>query len=352
MAKNRLRFAVFGAGDFGPQLARYINEVAEVVAVCDPNPAARASFRRELGQNIRDYAGHESLLTEVDLDAVAITSPNHTHKPITLAAARLGKHVYCEKAMAPTVADCWEMVRACQKAGVRLMVGHKRRLRPPWARMIELRDQLGPVCAINVCLYHDARPYNFQGWWTHEALCGGTLDVAGVHTTDWMRAMCGDIETVTAISGPQIDHRYDFPDNLHVSYKFRSGAITSLNVSLTYPVLRFRESNGPLVVCQEGGMRFLPYMDHIDLYWEHLKNPERHHERFDDLGFDHAFRKEIGDFVSWITEGTKPCLTWREGLRCVEAMEAAHLSARQGGAILRLPLRPELEGEATETANG
>jgi len=343
MDNRKLRFAMCGVGDFGPYFAKYINEVAELVAMCDPNPAARVRFKKMTGLQPAEFDNHKQLLAKVDIDAVAITSPNFTHKDITIAAAQAGKHVYCEKAMATTVCDCWEMVRACQAAGVRLMVGHKRRLRPPWARMIELREQLGAVLAITACYYHDARPYNFQGWWTREEKCGGTLDVAGVHVIDWMRAMCGDVASVRAVAAPQIDRRYDFPDNLHVSLQFDSGAVASLNVSLSYPLLVFRESAGPLVVCQNGGMRFLPFLDHIELYWQHQNDPEPHCKRFDDLGFDYAYRKEIGDFVRWITEKREPCLTWREGLRCVEVMEAAHRSAKENGTSIQLPLYPEKE---------
>lgn len=343
MKKDRLRFGLFGTGDFGPYFAPYINEVGEIVAICDPSAEARARFRKETGLELPEFEHHESLLAQVDVDAVAITSPNFTHKEITIAAARAGKHVFCEKAMAVSVPDCWEMVRACEKAGVRLMIGHKRRLRPPWARMIELRDQLGPVLAITACLYHDVRPYNFPQWWRHETTSGGTLDIAGVHTIDWMRGMCGDVATVRAVAAPQVDPSYDFPDTLHVSLQFHSGAVASLSVSLAYPVLKFRESGGPLVICEDGGMRFLPYLDHIDLYWQRLDDAQPRHERFDDLGFDHAYRKELGDFVRWITDGTEPCLTWREGLRCVEVMEAAHRSAKENGSVITLPLYPELE---------
>ena len=90
-------------------------------------------------------------------------------------------------------------------------------------------------------------------------------------------------------------------------------------------------------------MRFVPYIDYIDIFHQHKNDAQPQHERFDDLGFDHAFHKEISDFVHWITHGTDPCLTWIEGLRCVEVMEAAHRSAKQNGAIIELPLYPELE---------
>jgi predicted dehydrogenase len=343
MTHRRLRFALFGAGDFGPYFAPYINEVAELVAICEPRPEARQNFARQTGLHVTAFDTIERLLADVDIDAVAITSPNCTHKEIALAAARAGKHVYCEKAMANSVPDCWEMVRACATAGVRLMVGHKRRLRPPWARMAALRDRLGPVAAITACLYYDARPYNHQGWWTKANLCGGLLDVAGVHTIDCMRAMCGDVANVRALAAPQIDPRYDFPDTLHVALQFKDGATASLNASLMYPLQKFRESVGAQVICRHGGMHLDTFLDHIDLFWQHHSEAARHHERFDDLGFDHAYRQEIGDFVRWITDGSQPCLTWREGLRCVEVMEAAHRSASENGKVIQLPLYPELE---------
>ncbi len=342
---DKLRFGLIGTGDFGPFFAPHINAVAEVVAVCDPSEAARAKFFQHTSLQIPEFDNHEQLLSEIDVDAVAITSPNFTHRDIAISAAAAGKHVYCEKAMATSVPDCWQMVRACEQAGVRLMVGHKRRLRPPWGRMIELREQLGSVTSITSCAYHDARPYDHQGWWTREEQCGGTLPVIGVHIIDWMRAMCGDVATVRALAAPQIDSRYDFPDTLHVSLQFQSGSIATLNVSMVYPLLKFRESGGPLVVCQQGGMKFVPFMDHLDLYWQHRDQKESNLERFDDLGFNHAYRQELGDFVRWITDGTDPCLTWRAGLRCVEVIEAAQLSAKQNGTVISLPLYPKLEFE-------
>jgi predicted dehydrogenase len=343
MKDRRIRFALIGCGDFAAVFAAYITEAADLVAICDPSSDARTSFRQSTHLAVKEFEDYERLLSEVDIDAVAITSPNHTHKQITMAAAQAGKHVYCEKAMAHKVSDCWEMVRACESAGVRLMVGHKRRLRPPWARMIELRETLGPPLAITDVLYHDARPYNFQGWWTREAQSGGLLDIAGVHELDWMRAMAGEVKSVSAIAGPQADHRYDFSDTLHVQLQFRSGTVAALSVSLAYPPLKFREACGAQVVCLNGGIRLATYLEHIDLYWQHNRDNGLQHTRYDDLGFDYAFSKEVGDFVRWIKDGTGPCLTWVEGLRCVEVIEAANRSARENGAWVGLPLYPELE---------
>src|SRR5437667_4651081 len=100
MQNRRLRFALFGAGDFGPHFAPYINEVAELVAICDPKPECRQNFVHQTGLQIAQFDDPDRLLASVDLDAVAITSANFTHKDIAVVAARAGKHVYCEKAMA------------------------------------------------------------------------------------------------------------------------------------------------------------------------------------------------------------------------------------------------------------
>lgn len=346
-----VRFALVGTGNFGPWFARYLNEVGELVAICDPSEKARAGFFEVTQSRLPEFDRFERLLEDGSFDAVTITGPNHLHKEMTIAAARAKKHVFCEKAMAPTVADCWEMVKACQENDVRLMVGHKRRLRPPWARMIELRREVGDPVMISITGYFDGRPDDFKGWWTRESESGGLLMLSGVHELDWMRAMGGEVECVCALSGPQIDPRYDFSDSLQVLLRFRSGAVGSLGVSLSYPLSRYRQVCGADVVTRGGGMRLVTSFNEADLIWQKFKDDEPQREHFeepsgDPVGVHDAFLREVGDFARWITgETDAPCLTWREGLRCVEVIEAARRSARQNGEWISLPLYPEWENQ-------
>ena len=331
---RKLRFALIGTGNFAPWFARYLNEVGELVAICDPSESARSRFFAAAQLEVPGYASNERMFADRAIDAVAISGPNHMHKEAVMAAARAGKHVFCEKMMALTVPDCWEMVRACEAAGVRLMVGHKRRLRPPWARMIELRKDLGEVAVISLMGYFDARPEEFKGWWVDEGLSGGLLALSGVHELDWMRAMCGDVQALSAVSGPAIDSRYNFPDSIHVSLKFHSGAIGSLAVSLSYPLLRYRQVCGAEVVTRRGGMRLVTSFQQADLSWQGAEENQAHHERFeqpggDPVGVHEAFRKELGDFVRWIVDDAEPCLSGssppvRQPIRSLDA--AASLS--------------------------
>lgn len=347
---DRIRFGLVGCGGFGKELGRYLLEIADILALCDPVEPGMQATAEALSLSVPHYTDYHQLIDAGGLEAVAVTSANHAHAEITIAAAEAGLHVYCEKAMARTVPECWEMVRACQRNNVKLMIGHKRRLRPPWARMIELTRPEGPLgdpLAITVCAYGDYRPYDMMNaWWGDPDLSGGFFHTANIHVIEWFRAMSGPARRVSAVHGPQHDERYKFRDIVHATFEFKSGAVASISGGLSYPLHQFRESEGPWGECRHGGFKLVPQMDHIDLYWQRLDEDTPHHERFDDLGFDHAFRLEVGDFVRWIQEGRKPCLTWVEGLRCVEMLEAAHRSADMGGVPIELPLYPELEEDS------
>ena len=346
--QRRLRFGIVGTGNFAPVLGGFINEVADVVAIFDPSPDSRGRFVQSTGLKVAQFDDYEKLLSQSGIDAVALTGPNFTHAPLAIAAAKARKHVFSEKTMALDVRECWNMVHASEAANVKLMVGHKRRLRPPWARIIQLRDQLGSAVAMSIVGYFDARPDDFKGWWTREEQSGGVLTLSGVHELDWMRAVCGDVRAVSAISGPQVDPRYDFSDSIHVSLRFESGAVGFLGVSLAYPLRRYRQVYGAEIACRNGGMRLVTGFHEADLYWKLFSENEEHHERIeepggDPVGANEALRRETREFVRWIENGTEPSLTWREGLRCVEIIEAARLSAKQGGVWMTLPLYPELE---------
>jgi len=184
---RRLRIGLVGCGNFGKELGRYFLEVADIVALCDLRPERTAETAKALGLDVPRFTDYRKMFSSCSMDAVVVTAANFAHAEITVAAAGAGLHVFCEKPMARTVPECWEMVRACRRNGVKLMVGHKRRLRPPWRRMVELTDDslLGRVLTVTVTEYCDRRPYNFfDTWWADPKLCGGFLHLHGMHVIE------------------------------------------------------------------------------------------------------------------------------------------------------------------------
>jgi len=325
-------------------LGRFLMEVGRVTAICDVREDAARDTAGQLGLDVPVHTDYRALIDAGGVDAIAIAAANFVHCDVACAAAAAGLHVYCEKAMAVDVDQCRRMVLAAREHGVKLMVGHKRRLRPSWARMIALTDEslLGPPLAVSVTQYADMRPYEYPGtWWTDPARSGGPFAVLGVHVIDWFAAMCGEPESVSAWYGQQIEPTYGYPDVVHATFRFRGGALATLGTSFMYPLRKFREAQGPMVQCRHGGLKLEPQMEQIHLHWQRLDETEPHVETYPVAqDFPPAFRREIGDFARWVTEDAAPCLTWREGFRCVAMMEAAYRSAEQQGTPVTVAAFP------------
>lgn len=122
---DQLRFGLIGTGWIGRFHAESLAgrvPGATLVAVADPNVEAAQSIGAP-----RSYADPAELIADPAVDAVAISSPAATHTELVVAAARAGKHVFCEKPMALTLDDADRAIRAAADAGVALQVGFNRR---------------------------------------------------------------------------------------------------------------------------------------------------------------------------------------------------------------------------------
>ena len=115
-------YAIVGTGYFGAELGRILETIegAKLVAVLDPENGE--TIAKELHCDVETDL--DVLCARPDVEAVIVATPNYLHKEPVLAAARYGKNVFCEKPIALSYADCDEMVRACEEAGVVFMAGH------------------------------------------------------------------------------------------------------------------------------------------------------------------------------------------------------------------------------------
>jgi len=141
-----LRAGVIGAGSMGRNHVRVYAELpqVELVAIADPAGAAKELARRF---RCRHYRSHAEMLERERLDAVSIATPTHTHREVAEACISRGVHVLVEKPLAESAEEAEKIVRAAERQGVVLAVGHVERHNPAVARLKELVEQgeLGEV---------------------------------------------------------------------------------------------------------------------------------------------------------------------------------------------------------------
>ena len=128
---ERVGFAVVGLGDLA------LNQIipafgsckkARLAAVVSGSPEKAKQVAREHGlpeKAIYDYKNYDNLRDNAEVDVIYIVLPNGLHAECTVRGAQAGKHILCEKPMANSVAECQQMIDACDKAGRKLMIAYR-----------------------------------------------------------------------------------------------------------------------------------------------------------------------------------------------------------------------------------
>ncbi len=178
-----------------PDAARPVLEIVADVSLEAAEAAATAfGFRRATG----DW---RALVADPAVDVVDITTPNHLHHEMALTAIAAGKHVYCEKPLAPTAAQAKEMTEAAEAAGVKTMVGFNYLKNPATglAKQLVESGELGQIVHFRGTFDQDALadPRAPFSWRFERALAGsGALDDLGAHIINLAQHLVGDIAEV------------------------------------------------------------------------------------------------------------------------------------------------------------
>jgi 1,5-anhydro-D-fructose reductase (1,5-anhydro-D-mannitol-forming) len=209
---------------------------SRVVAVTgnDPDRVARYAAEQAIP---RAHPSLEALLADPEVDCVYISTTNERHHGPTIAAARAGKHVLCEKPLALTLAEAREMVAACRAAGVAMGTNHHLRnavTHRTLRRLIE-EDAIGQPLAARV--FHAVYlPPHLQGWRIERPEAGGgvILDIT-VHDADTLRFVLGDeVDEVTAMTAGQGMAAADLEDAAMGVMRFRGGVLAQFHDGFTY----------------------------------------------------------------------------------------------------------------------
>jgi predicted dehydrogenase len=139
----------------------------------------------------RVHDSYKALLADPEVDAVYIPLPNHLHVPWTIAAARAGKHVLCEKPLATASADAERVIEVCRAEGVTLMEAFMYRLHPSWVAVRELvaSGRIGRLVSVQSWFsYYNDDPANIRNI---AAYGGGALLDIGCYNVNLSRMLFG-----------------------------------------------------------------------------------------------------------------------------------------------------------------
>jgi predicted dehydrogenase len=216
-----LRIGLIGAGFMGKAHASAFKNVPLVFGnepgrpileiIADVDEQAVAKRAAEFGFP-RWTTNWREVVDDPQVDIVDITTPNHLHAEMAIAAAEADKHVYCEKPLANTSADAARIVAAVEKAGVTSIVGFNYLKNPAqgFARQLIQSGELGEITLFRGTFDQDflANPDVPFSWRLDKLLAGtGALGDLGSHTIGFAHFLVGDIVEVCGLNATRIKER-------------------------------------------------------------------------------------------------------------------------------------------------
>jgi 1,5-anhydro-D-fructose reductase (1,5-anhydro-D-mannitol-forming) len=208
-----------------------------LIGVVSRDQGRADAFARKFGAE-HAYTRYDDLLRNRDVTVVAVHTPNSQHAEQVIAAARAGKHVFCDKPMATSVADAERMVRECEKAGVKLGINFHNRFMPCFieTRRVIASGEIGDVQLVQLEASPGARPGGRLGSWRVDAVLAGlgTTMSIGVHVYDILRyLLASEISTVSAF----FDTPRGVMEEVNMSmFRFANGVIAQLSVYENSPL--------------------------------------------------------------------------------------------------------------------
>jgi predicted dehydrogenase/threonine dehydrogenase-like Zn-dependent dehydrogenase len=264
---------------------------------------------------------YEEILKDPQIDAVLIASRNQHHAPQALAALRAGKHVFVEKPMALTAAECDELATAVEETGKYLTVGFNRRFAPFY---LELKHALARRTSPAVVQCRINSPGISGAYWMADPAIGGAILGEACHFIDLMHWLLdSEPVSVSAYSLPTGKADPIGENNIAASFRFADGSIGNL----TYCTVGSNSS---------GGERVEVFAQGVGGFSEDFKRTGIHRgtrSAKSKIWPDKGYYPQMADFVESIRKGRPPAVTVRDGVRSTLGCLAMMNSAKDGSPV-------------------
>ncbi|MEW9889637.1 MAG: Gfo/Idh/MocA family oxidoreductase [Candidatus Symbiodolus clandestinus] len=338
-----VHFAIVGCGRISKNhfsALRQQGDHAVLADVCDINPEVRSALS---ATNIPVSATLSELLAVTTADVVVLATPSGLHAQQTIQIAQSGRHVVTEKPMATRWQDGQRMLEVCDSAGVHLFVVKQNRHNATLKLLKEAleKKRFGRIYLVTINLFWQ-RPQHYydsaswRGTWEFD---GGAFMNQASHYVDLLHWLIGPIESVHAYMGT-LGRSIEVEDTGVLSVRWRCGALGSLNVTmLTYP----NNLEGSITILGEKASVRIGGASLNQIHQWKFSEPDELDEKVSSTSYETASEYGFGhadyyaNVIDVLQGKAEPMTDGRSGLKSLELLTAAYLSARDGKRVA-LPL--------------
>lgn len=328
--KEKLGLALMGLGYYStdilaPSIQMCKNTYLAGIVTGTPSKAETWKEKYKLKpENIYNYDNFDEIAKNKDIDIVYVVLPNALHKEFTIRAAKAGKHVICEKPMAPTVSDCNEMIKVCKDNNVRLSIGYRMHFEPNTQEIMRLAKdkdfgnvrQISSGAAFNMNF--------FDSWKSKTELNGGAMMDMGVYPLQAARYSTG--EEPISVSAQTFKIRPDLIEADEVTsfqLQFPSGAVADCSTGF------HANFNYLKVFCEKGWYELDPFSSYNGIQGRKSKG------EFKFKQVNQQARQM--DEVAWCIQNKKPMrVKGEEGVKDIMVVEKIWESIANGGKTMMI----------------
>jgi len=323
----KLNVAVIGMGvGFGHAQGFQADPRVGKLVFCDVSEEKLKQRAAELGveETTTDWT---SLIGREDIQLVSVAAPDHLHPEMAVAFLEDGKHVLCEKPMAPTLPEARRIVAAVEKSGKKLLVNNILRFLPRFQRVKKLVEdgELGRIYAAEGDYLHNTLTLIRDGWrgkFRHSVSTGG-----GVHLIDLLLWIVGEIEEACCFGSRAIlsEEECPYPECLLAILRFKDGCVgkSMTNMALQKPALHNLILYGTKGVFINGKPDGMLYRGVDEEKAEPVTDAY--------VGVGRPKGIAISHLLDCIERDEEPLVNAREGARAIAVCDAINRSYENGG---------------------
>ena len=325
----KLSLCIVGCGEYARTVLHGIYDMTEDIQLYFASrdvEKARDYCETYGGQGF--FSSYEEAARDSRVEAMYFLTPHHLHLENAALAARHSKHILMEKPIACTISEGREMIRAAQKAGVRLMVAENYRFMPGIDQCKRAMQQgaIGDLRLVQVQMDVHSRPTEWRS--SASLRGGGTFIDGGIHCVDALVNLGGFPERVYATLVPSAFPDVESEDGIVVTLRLPGGAVGLISYSTGTPISVQEELIS--VTGTKGRIGFDPAGPEATL---HTVEGGRTTPLPGGIREAMGRRGLMREFLSCVREDREPVMSGQEGLRDLAVVLAAYQSVEQGAEV-------------------